>query len=182
MMLPRDVPAARTARAAVEGWLRDAPPNVRDDARSVVTELVANAVRYGRPPIQLKVERGADHWRIDVADAGSQRAWRRRGARGSGWGLRIVGALADSWGIAEDASRVWCRLPADADPAGRSNASEGGEMAAEHEQDPVRTEGEPADVDGAADADPGTVPEGATPKVSRKSGDPLADAHDSRPG
>jgi hypothetical protein len=33
-------------------------------------------------------------------------------------------------------------------------------------------------IDGAADAGPGTMPEGATPKVRRKSGDPLADAHE----
>jgi hypothetical protein len=32
-------------------------------------------------------------------------------------------------------------------------------------------------IDGAADAGPGTMPEGATPKVPRTSGDPLADAH-----
>lgn len=33
-------------------------------------------------------------------------------------------------------------------------------------------------IDGAADAGPGTLPEGATPKVPRTSGDPLADAHE----
>jgi hypothetical protein len=33
-------------------------------------------------------------------------------------------------------------------------------------------------IDGAADAGPGTMPEGATPKVPRTSGDPLADAHE----
>jgi hypothetical protein len=33
-------------------------------------------------------------------------------------------------------------------------------------------------VDGAADTGPGTMPEGATPKVPRTAGDPLADAHD----
>ena len=32
-------------------------------------------------------------------------------------------------------------------------------------------------IDGAADTGPGTTPEGATPKVPRTSGDPLADAH-----
>jgi hypothetical protein len=32
-------------------------------------------------------------------------------------------------------------------------------------------------IDGAADAGPGTMPEGETPEVPRTSGDPLADAH-----
>jgi hypothetical protein len=52
-------------------------------------------------------------------------------------------------------------------------------MGAEHEPDANR-EGseEAAQVDGAADAPPGTVPEGATPSVEATPGDPLADAHD----
>jgi hypothetical protein len=33
-------------------------------------------------------------------------------------------------------------------------------------------------IDGAADTGPGTMPEGATPKVPRTSGDPLSDAHE----
>ena len=37
--------------------------------------------------------------------------------------------------------------------------------------------GQTEPIDGAADAPPGTMPEGATPKVPRTSGDPLADAH-----
>jgi hypothetical protein len=53
-----------------------------------------------------------------------------------------------------------------------------------YEQEAIRTPesdgaGESAQIDGAADTGPGTKPEGATPKVSKKSGDPLADAHDS---
>jgi hypothetical protein len=80
-------------------------------------------------------------------------------------------------------------------------------MAAEHEQDAIRSatrqsreragtedgdagnrpgdgppvvsdeSDEPERIDGAADAGPGTMPEGATPRVPRTSGDPLADAH-----
>jgi anti-sigma regulatory factor (Ser/Thr protein kinase) len=113
MTLPKDAPAVRTARAAVERWLQDAPARVRDDARYVVTELVSNAVRYGRPPIQLRIERNAEDWRIDVADAGTQRPRNAPAGPEGGWGLRIVGGLAASWGAADDASRVWCRLRGD---------------------------------------------------------------------
>jgi hypothetical protein len=35
-------------------------------------------------------------------------------------------------------------------------------------------------IDGGADTGPGTMPEGATPKTPRTSGDPLADAHGPR--
>lgn len=120
-MLPGELGAARTARAAVDDWLRDAPADVRADARSIVSELITNAVQHGRPPIQLRVERRASGWHIDVADAGAHRP--RRGPAGprGGWGLHIVGALADRWGIAEDASRVWCELRDDVRvPAGAS--------------------------------------------------------------
>jgi anti-sigma regulatory factor (Ser/Thr protein kinase) len=113
MTLPKDAPAVRQAREAVGQWLQDAPPRLRDDARTVVTELVSNAVRYGRPPIVLKVEKTARDWRIDVADAGTLRPRRKPDGDAGGWGLRIVGAMAESWGIADDASRVWCRLRPD---------------------------------------------------------------------
>jgi anti-sigma regulatory factor (Ser/Thr protein kinase) len=112
-MLPKDLPAVRTARAAVDEWLAPVPRPLRDDARSVVTELVANAVRHGEPPIQLRIERTARGLRIDVADAGAQRPAYSRRAPTTGWGLRIVDALADRWGIAENASRVWCILESD---------------------------------------------------------------------
>ena len=109
-MLPKDVPAVRTARTAVEDWLAGMPAQLRDDARSVVTELVANAVRYGEPPIRLAVERQARGVRIDVSDAGAQRPSYSPRSAEPGWGLRIVDALAVAWNIADNASRVWCVL------------------------------------------------------------------------
>ena len=42
--------------------------------------------------------------------------------------------------------------------------------------------GETKPVDGAADSEPGTVPEGATPEAPATPGDPLADAHERDPG
>ena len=128
VMLPQEAGAVRTARTSVEQWLHDAPARVRDDARSVVTELVSNAVRYGRPPIQLKIERQAHGWHIDVSDSGNRRFGPRARNEEGGWGLRIVGALAEDWGIAEDASRVWCILRAD-DPPAKSHGASSGEGA-----------------------------------------------------
>jgi anti-sigma regulatory factor (Ser/Thr protein kinase) len=114
VMLPKDAPAVRTARQAVERWLDGEDPRVLDDARHVVTELVSNAVRYGRPPIELSVRRGGDALRIEVADAGVKRphANEEPGPDG-GWGLQIVGGLSDRWGVADDASRVWCEVAFD---------------------------------------------------------------------
>jgi anti-sigma regulatory factor (Ser/Thr protein kinase) len=110
IMLPKDAPAVRTARDAVERWLKDAPSRSRDDARSVVTELVSNAVRYGRPPIRLTLEQQEDGVRIDVTDAGPQRSTSTKPNRRERWGLRIVDALSDTWGIVEGSSHVWSKL------------------------------------------------------------------------
>jgi anti-sigma regulatory factor (Ser/Thr protein kinase) len=92
--LPVDASAPRVARKALDEWLREADADVRRDARSVASELVANAVRQGSPPIELSVEVSGGRARIEVADAGvrsgrtppeggasgSLRAWRRAGA------------------------------------------------------------------------------------------------------
>jgi anti-sigma regulatory factor (Ser/Thr protein kinase) len=114
VMLPKDAPAVRTARQAVERWLDGEDPRVLDDARHVVTELVSNAVKYGRPPIELGVRREGAALRIEVADAGVKRP-HEADAPGpdGGWGLRIVGGLSDRWGVDDDASRVWCEVALD---------------------------------------------------------------------
>jgi len=112
IMLPREAGAARTARAAVEGWLAGAPAVVREDARSLVTELVASAVEFGRPPIHVRLERKPSHWLLEVADAGVGLARGGTRFRQAGWGQRIVELLAESWGTGEDGARVWCRIPA----------------------------------------------------------------------
>jgi len=52
----------------------------------VVTELVGNAVRYGEPPIMLRMERTARGLRIDVPDAGAQRPAYSGTAPIAGWG------------------------------------------------------------------------------------------------
>jgi hypothetical protein len=111
IVLPREPGATRTARAAVEGWLARAPAGVRDDARSLVTELVGNAIEFGRPPIRVRMERKPTHWLLEVADAGTAQARRGTRFRQSGWGLRIVELLAESWGTGENGARVWCRIP-----------------------------------------------------------------------
>jgi anti-sigma regulatory factor (Ser/Thr protein kinase) len=107
---PQDAPAARTARSAVGEWLAGVPAEPVGAARSVVTELVSNAVRYGRAPIQLSIEDLGDRLRIDVEHAGTGRSRSRFQPRTLGRGLQIVAALADSWGTSEDLSHVWAEL------------------------------------------------------------------------
>jgi len=105
--LPEDVSAPRVAREALDEWLREADEDTRRDARSIVSELVANAVRQGSPPIELSVEARDGCARIEVADAGASHGRRPP----EGWSQRIIGELATRWGVRGDDSHVWFELP-----------------------------------------------------------------------
>jgi anti-sigma regulatory factor (Ser/Thr protein kinase) len=111
MQLPKDLAAVRIARGAVGRWLDHADQRLVQDARNVVTELVSNAVRYGQPPITVTLVLDGDRCRVDVVDAGA-RPWARRWPDDGGWGLRIIGRLAERWGLDQARSHVWCELRA----------------------------------------------------------------------
>ena len=105
--LPENTSAPRVAREALDKWLRDVAPGVRRDARSIVSELVANAVRSGSPPIELCVEQRGARVRIEVTDAGEPSGRRPPGD----WSQRIVEGLASCWGVQGDDAHVWFELP-----------------------------------------------------------------------
>ncbi|WP_415953950.1 ATP-binding protein [Streptomyces sp. KLOTTS4A1] len=73
----------------------------------VVGELAANAVTHGRVPgrdfeVRLEMD-GGGRLRVEVSDTGSGRPHARPDAplAERGRGLRLVGALADEWGVRE---------------------------------------------------------------------------------
>jgi two-component sensor histidine kinase len=115
ILLPRDVPAARTARRALDQWLRDFDRPIAAAAHSIVTELVSNAVEFGRPPIELTVEWEATCLRIQVADAGTGTPSHRTPDDHGGWGLEIVSRLAPRHGVLAAGNGVWCELAVAAD-------------------------------------------------------------------
>jgi anti-sigma regulatory factor (Ser/Thr protein kinase) len=67
-----------------------------------VGELVTNAVRHGKEPIELIMALLADRVRVEVHDhGGGQPAIRpvqRTGPDAGGWGLHMVDQLVDAWG------------------------------------------------------------------------------------
>ncbi|RZU45970.1 histidine kinase-like protein [Streptomyces sp. BK022] len=97
-----------------------------DDASVVVSELVSNAVRHGRPPVRVactlrRRSPGGPALRIEVTDAGPsfdttlvRARWRHPSftLEESGRGLFLVDALASRWGDEPtlDGHTVWAVL------------------------------------------------------------------------
>jgi anti-sigma regulatory factor (Ser/Thr protein kinase) len=92
---------------------------VRDDERDVVellvSELVTNAIRHGRPPLTVRAEHTSGSVTVCVEDASNaipvpvdNAPWDASGGRG----LHLVEALADRWGVTPNGQgkRVWFRL------------------------------------------------------------------------
>lgn len=93
-----------------------------DTACLLTSELVTNAVRHGRGPVELRVSRRGPETVIEVRDQGPGRVRRSAGPAGdveTGRGLTIVERLADRWGVAPaaDGKTVWFVLSDDAMPA-----------------------------------------------------------------
>ena len=113
--------AAHEARAAIGVLEGRADPDVLEDVRLLLSELVTNAVRHSGSPadmkIQLAVSVAEGAVRAEVSDGGrgfepTPRAapWTQAG----GWGLHLVDRLATRWGVERGASvRVWFEI----DPA-----------------------------------------------------------------
>ncbi|MGZ4459442.1 MAG: ATP-binding protein [Nocardioidaceae bacterium] len=85
---------------------------VSDDLELAASELVANAVLHGRPPIALQLSCQTNDVRLAVTDAGVMLAEESGHAGGLGQGLRIVAQLSKAWGTTPIATgkEVWCVL------------------------------------------------------------------------
>jgi two-component sensor histidine kinase len=110
LQLPLDMPAVRTARHAVLEWLEDDTAELRSTVALVATEMVSNAIRYGRPPIRLELTRADGHVRLVVRDEGGGEPKQRTPGAGGGWGLHIVERLATRWGAAAGATAIWAEI------------------------------------------------------------------------
>jgi anti-sigma regulatory factor (Ser/Thr protein kinase) len=107
------------ARGLSTSYLRDLGSQAPDVAVLLVSELVTNAIRYGRPPIHLRAFPQGQGLRVEVTD-GERRAPAtnadRPPAKGDvaegGRGLLLVEGLADRWGwsAAGRGKVVWFEL------------------------------------------------------------------------
>ena len=102
--LPADQQAPGQARRATREVLRTWQlPALVDRVVLVVSELVTNSIRYGRPPLRLVLTRHPRDVRVDVHDAVASEPELRAGPASadaeSGRGLLIVSAVADAVGV-----------------------------------------------------------------------------------
>lgn len=92
--------ARRATREALDGWQLSA---LVDSVVLVVSELVTNSVRYGRPPLHMVLTRRSQSVRVDVHDAVPAAPPLGDDPTSvdaeSGRGLLIVTAVADSVGV-----------------------------------------------------------------------------------
>jgi anti-sigma regulatory factor (Ser/Thr protein kinase) len=108
------------ARAWTSERLPPLPGHITEDALLLVSELVTNAVRHGRPDIEISLVIAADRVRIEVRDGGDALPILPSGQpsidRPTGRGLLIVAATASDWGIERTpgtaGKTVWAELDA----------------------------------------------------------------------
>jgi anti-sigma regulatory factor (Ser/Thr protein kinase) len=122
--VPAGPAAPATVRHALMLWLGARATNgLLTDAPLVVSELVTNSMRHaetaGEATIHVWAQLAHDVLRIEVEDTGTGGNVVRRTANrvtGGGFGLNIVDALAQAWGVRrEGGTLVWVEMGA---PAG----------------------------------------------------------------
>jgi anti-sigma regulatory factor (Ser/Thr protein kinase) len=95
------------------------PERLGRDALLLLTELVNNAVIHGsRRPVdivEVEVRESSSTLRVEVRDAGAGFEWRRppEDSEGvTGYGLILVDAVADRWGVEASTGRtsVWFEI------------------------------------------------------------------------
>ncbi|WDM11505.1 SpoIIE family protein phosphatase [Streptomyces lavenduligriseus] len=116
------VEAAPRARAFASGVLASwrFPAELHDLGVLATSELVANSLQHGIPPMRLRLRRTDRRLIIEVTDGDDHLPRRRRAEPGdeSGRGIAIVATIASSWGCRRTpggGKAVWCEfvLPKD---------------------------------------------------------------------
>jgi anti-sigma regulatory factor (Ser/Thr protein kinase) len=104
--LPASPEAAREARLVLGQLAGQVPTRHFDDLRLLVTELVTNSLRHGSlgagDAIVLVVQMWPKTLRVEVRDSGTGfevPVGPKGRLEGEGWGLYLLGRIADRWGI-----------------------------------------------------------------------------------
>jgi diguanylate cyclase (GGDEF)-like protein len=124
VLAARPAAAAEARRATLELRL---PERTRETLDLLVSELVTNSVRHaGLPagaPLKVDITHETGRLRLAVRDGGTGFDPSKSRHTGSsdcdGWGLEMVAALSDGWGVECDADgcTVWCEVVVEASAA-----------------------------------------------------------------
>ncbi|AOR33472.1 PAS sensor protein [Streptomyces fodineus] len=111
------VEAAPRARAFASGVLTSwrFPAELHDLGVLAASELVANSLQHGTPPMRLRLRRTDRRLIIEVTDGDDHLPRRRRAEPGdeSGRGIAIVATIASTWGCRRTpggGKAVWCEF------------------------------------------------------------------------
>ncbi|SEC10866.1 Serine phosphatase RsbU, regulator of sigma subunit [Streptomyces sp. 2224.1] len=109
--------AAPRARAFASGVLASwrFPPELHDLGVLAASELVANSLQHGTPPMRLRLRRTDRRLIVEVTDGDDHLPRRRRAepADEAGRGISIVATIASSWGSRRTpggGKAVWCEF------------------------------------------------------------------------
>lgn len=112
--------AAKKARDGIDRLAGRVAPEILNDVRLLVSELVTNSVRHGAVPkdgrIELRAALTSSAVRVEVIDSGDGFALPTSPGspeRVGGWGLYLVQRIASRWGIdssGEQTTRVWFEI------------------------------------------------------------------------
>ncbi|MCF3137368.1 ATP-binding SpoIIE family protein phosphatase [Streptomyces olivochromogenes] len=111
------VEAAPRARAFASGVLTSwrFPADLHDLGVLATSELVANSLQHGTPPMRLRLRRTDRRLIVEVTDGDDHLPRRRRAEPGdeSGRGIAIVATIASNWGSRRTpggGKAVWCEF------------------------------------------------------------------------
>jgi len=114
--LPKSPAAAATARELVERVREELSDSALEDARLLVSELVANAVEHAQADgeIEVNVALEDSSLRVEVIDSGPGFEYVPRAEDSGnerGWGLHFIDRLAKRWAIERgERTRVWFEI------------------------------------------------------------------------
>ncbi|MEU9890627.1 ATP-binding protein [Sphaerisporangium sp. NPDC051011] len=117
--IPTDPTVLRDVRTRLHevlaNWDLPGGNDLADDIVLAATEVLSNAVIYGRPPIRLTLRMSGETLCAEVTDHGAGLPERRSEEDDAehGRGLTIVEALCDEWGVRSafdgQAKTIWFR-------------------------------------------------------------------------
>jgi anti-sigma regulatory factor (Ser/Thr protein kinase) len=111
--LPKSPSSPGAARQLLERVRGELSAQALDDARLLVSELVANSVEHVREDgdIEVRVALQDGVLRVEVLDPGPGFSYAPREGGDRGWGLRFADAVASRWAIDRaERARVWFEL------------------------------------------------------------------------